>query len=61
MDHRLDDPDPRIRDLAKLAFLDDVFGRTFLRRWAGLNECSERMEERLQALDAIDGHNARDA
>jgi hypothetical protein len=51
MDLRLDDPDPRIRDLATIAFLDDVFGRGFLLRWAKMNNCEERIEERLSELE----------
>jgi len=50
MDLRLDDPDPHVRDLAMIAFLDDVFGRGFLLRWARMNDCEERVERLLVEL-----------
>jgi hypothetical protein len=34
MDLRLDDPDPRIRDLAYLLFLEDLLGPEWVERWA---------------------------
>ena len=34
MDLRLDDPDPRIRDLAYLLFLEDLLGGKWVERWA---------------------------
>ncbi len=34
MDLRLDDPDPRIRDLAYLLFLDELLGGKWVERWA---------------------------
>ncbi len=34
MDLRLDDPDPRIRDLANLLFLDELLGGEWVERWA---------------------------
>ncbi len=34
MDVRLDDPDPRIRDLAYLLFLEELFGDEWVERWA---------------------------
>lgn len=39
MDLGLNDPDPQIRELAMIAFLDDVIGRGFLERWARMNGC----------------------
>ncbi len=51
MDLRLDDPDPRIRDLASVAFLEEAIGRPFLERWARMNNCEERIEERLSELE----------
>ncbi len=51
MDLRLDDPNPRIRELATIAFLDDVFGRGFLLRWAKMNDCEEQIAERLSELE----------
>jgi hypothetical protein len=51
MDLRLDDPDPRIRELATIAFLDDVFGRGFRLRWAKMDNCEERIEERISELE----------
>ena len=53
MDLRLDDPDPRIRDLTSVAFLDDVIGRPFLERWARMNACEEWMAERLRELEEL--------
>jgi len=53
MDLRLDDPDPRIRDLASVAFLDDAIGRPFLERWARMNACEEWMAERLRELEEL--------
>ena len=53
MDLRLDDPDPRIRDLASVAFLDDAIGRPFLERWARMNDCEEWMAERLRELEEL--------
>ena len=40
MDLRFDDPDPRIRDLASVAFLDEAIGRPFLVRWAGRKQAT---------------------
>jgi len=51
MDLWLDDPDARIRDLAMIAFLDDVIGRNFLERWARMNDCEKWMEKQLRELD----------
>jgi hypothetical protein len=34
MDLRLDDPDPRIRDLAYLLFLEELLGGKWVERWA---------------------------
>ncbi len=34
MDLRLDDPDPRIRDLASVAFLEELLGGEWVERWA---------------------------
>ncbi len=51
MDHRLDVPDPRIRDLASVAFLDQAIGRPFLERWARMNDCEAWMAERLIELE----------
>ncbi len=34
MDLRLDDPDPRIRDLAYLLFLEELLGGEWVKRWA---------------------------
>ena len=51
MDLRLNDPYPHIRELATIAFLDDVFGRGFLLRWAKTNDCEERVEGRLSELE----------
>ncbi len=34
MDLRLDDPDPRIRDLAYLLFLEEALGGKWVERWA---------------------------
>ena len=34
MDLRLDDPDPRIRDLTYLPFLEDLLGPEWVERWA---------------------------
>ncbi len=34
MDLRLDDPDPRIRDLAYLLFLEEALGPEWVERWA---------------------------
>ena len=34
MDQRLDDPDPRIRDLAYLLFLAELLGPEWVERWA---------------------------
>ncbi len=34
MDLRLDDPDPRIRDLAYLLFLAELLGPEWVERWA---------------------------
>ncbi len=53
MDLRLDDPDPRIRDLASVAFLDDAIGRPFLERWARMNGCEAWMAERLRELEDL--------
>jgi hypothetical protein len=50
MDLWLDDPDPHIRELAMIAFLDDVFGRGFLERWARMKDCEDWMRERLHEL-----------
>ncbi len=35
MDLQLDDPDPRIRDLAYLLFLEVLLGGKWVERWAG--------------------------
>ncbi len=43
MDLSLGDPNPHFRELAMIAFLDDVFGRGFLLRWARMNDCAEWM------------------
>jgi len=43
-------PDPAVRELATIRFLDDVFGRGFLLRWAKMNDCGEWMAERLREL-----------
>ncbi len=32
--YRLDDPDPRIRDLAYLLFLEELLGGEWVERWA---------------------------
>ena len=53
MDLWLDDPDPHIRELAMIAFLDDVIGRGFVERWARMNDCQEWMEERLRELEEL--------
>ena len=53
MDSRLDDPDPRTRDLASVAFLNDAIGRSLLERWARMNDCEERMAERLRELEEL--------
>ncbi len=34
MDLRFDDPDPRIRDLAYLLFLEELLGGEWVERWA---------------------------
>ena len=34
MDLRLDDPDPRIRDLAYLLFQEELLGPEWVERWA---------------------------
>ncbi len=34
MDLRLDDPDPRIRDLAYLLFVEELLGGQWVERWA---------------------------
>ncbi len=34
MDLRLDDPDPRIRDLAYLVLLEELLGGKWVERWA---------------------------
>ncbi len=34
MDLRLDDPNPRIRDLAYLLFLEELLGGKWVERWA---------------------------
>ncbi len=49
----LDDPDPHIRELAMLAFLDSAIGRGFLERWARMNDCEAYLEDRLRELDQI--------
>jgi len=54
MDLRLDDPDPHVRAFAVLAFLDDLFGRGFLVRWARMNDCKECSTSYL--LSAGDPH-----
>ena len=51
MDLWLDDPDPRIRELAMIAFLDGVYSRSFLLRWAKMNDCEEWMHDRLWEID----------
>ncbi len=43
MNLRLDDPDPRIRDLAYLLFLEEALGPEWVERWA-------REREKLDAL-----------
>ncbi len=53
MDLLLDDPEPHIRELAAIAFLDDVFGRGFLLRWAKMNDCEEWIDQRLRELVAL--------
>ncbi len=53
MDLRLDDPDPDIRDLASVAFLDAAIGRPFLERWARMNDCAAWMAERLRELEEL--------
>ena len=50
MDLWLGNPDPHVGELAMLAFLDDVFGRGFLLRWAKINDCEEWMREMLREL-----------
>ena len=32
--YRLDDPDPHIRDLASVAFLEELLGGQWVERWA---------------------------
>ncbi len=44
MDLRLDDPDPRIRDLAYLQFLSELLGGTWTKRWA----CDRRKLDALR-------------
>ena len=34
MDLRLDDPDPHVRDLAYLLFLEEALGDEWVERWA---------------------------
>ena len=53
MDLWLDDPDPHIRELAMIEFLDDVIGRSFLERWARMNDCVEWMDERIVELTEL--------
>ncbi len=53
MDLRLDDPDPHIRDLAYLLFLEEAIGRPFLERWARMNGCEAWMGERLRELEEL--------
>ncbi len=53
MDLYLDDPDPHIRELAMIAFLDDVIGRSFLERWARMNDCEKWMEQRISELTEL--------
>ena len=50
MDLWLDDPDSHIRELAMIAFLDDVIGRGFVLRWERMNDCEQWVEERLREL-----------
>ena len=59
MDLWLGDPDPRIRDLASVAFLDEVIGRGFLERWARMNDCEEWMAQRLRELERENGRPKR--
>ena len=49
----LDDPDSHIRELAMIAFLDDVIGRNFVVRWARMNDCEEWMEQRISELTEL--------
>jgi len=52
MDLWLDDPDPHIRDLAMITFLDDVIARSFLERWARMNGCEEWLRRRRRELSS---------
>ncbi len=49
---RLDDPDPRIRDLASVAFLDEAIGRPFLEEALG-GKWVERWARGCGKLDAL--------
>ena len=53
MDLRLDDPDPRIRDLAYLLFLEELLGPEWVARWALERGKLEALREwRSQESDA---------
>jgi hypothetical protein len=38
-----------------MAFLDDVFGRRLLLRWAKMNGCEEQVMQRLRELEEAAG------
>ena len=52
MDLRLDDPDPRIRDLAYLLFLEEALGPEWVERWARERGKLDALEEWRAARSA---------
>ena len=50
---RLDDPDPRIRDLAYLLFLEEVLGPGWVERWPASVGSSMRCVEWRKIVRAI--------
>ncbi len=52
MDLRLDDPDPRIRDLAYLLFLEEALGGKWVERWARKRRKLDALQEWRAARSA---------
>ena len=58
MDLRLDDPDPRIRDLAYLLFLEELLGGKWVERWARERGKLDALREwRWRAARTLGGEN----
>ncbi len=55
MDLRLDDPDPRIRDLAYLLFLEVLLGGKWVERWARQRGKFDALREWRSARSASSG------